>query len=88
MGDERCIEVRVPGMRATSSSVMLMIALGLVRNPLRRRSPAALISERRRLCLRRRPRTTRMIAEDVRPTAPAMIPASRPKLIAIASQAP
>ena len=73
----------MPGMRATSSSVMLMIALGLARKPLRRRSPAELICERRRLCLRLRPRTTMMMVQDVSPTVPAMIPASKLRLIAM-----
>ena len=73
-------------MRATSSSVMLMIALGLARKPLRRRSPAELICERRRLCLRRRPRTTRITVKDVSPTPPAIVPASKPRLIAMTRQ--
>ena len=86
MRDEWRTEARVPGMRATSSSVMLMIALGLARKPLRRRSPAELICERSRLCLCRRPRTTRRTVRHVRPTAPAMIPTSKPRLIAMTRQ--
>lgn len=78
----------MPGMRATSSSVMLMIALGLVGKPLRRRSPGELIWERRRRCLCRRPRTMRMTVRDVRPTAPTMIPTSKYRLIAMTRQGP
>lgn len=73
-------------MRATSSSVMLMIALVSVRRPLRRRSPAELMWERRRRCLCRRPRIIKVIVSDVRPTEPAMIATSRPRLIAMASR--
>lgn len=77
----------MPGIRATSSSVILMIALGLVGKPLRRRSSAEYIWERRRRCLRRRPMIIKATARDVRPTPPAIIPAIKPRLIAIAYRA-
>ena len=78
----------MPGMRATSSSVMLMIASGPVEKPLRRRSPAKLIWERRRRCLCRRPRIIKTTTRAVRETAPAMIPTSKPRLIAMAYRSP
>ena len=78
----------MPGMRATSSSVMLIIALALVEKPLRRRSPAELIWERRRWCLCRRPRMTEATTRVIRQTAPAIIPTSKPRLIAMADRGP
>lgn len=75
-------------MRATSSSVMLMIGLDLLGKPLRLRSPPELIWARMRLCLCRKPRTMKTTVRDVRPTAPAIMPTIKAKLIAMADQGP
>ena len=77
----------MPGMRATSSSVMLMIGRGLVWRSLSPRSLAELIWERRRRCLCRRPKTIKAIESNVKPTEPAMIAASTLRPIAIAYRA-